>query len=919
MSSHAPAPAAHGHDHHSPNVPLSYWWWRVAWMTPLFFVVGLALVWFFRSVFGMDPIWNAEAYYTVATMMAGFGFLTGIGCFDWWLKYAFGGKVDYDDHSFHGASSWKAYFRVNTDHKVIGTQYVVLTFVFFLFGGLFAEFIRAELAEPGQQFVSGEQYNGLFSTHAVIMIFLFVIPMFAGLANYVLPIMIGAKDMAFPKLNALSFWMLIPAGAMILASPFVGYFAAGWTQYAPIAIQGGTGVTLFQIGVQFAGFSSIATAINFLVTIATMRAPGMTIWRMPLLVWANATTSALVVFGTPFVAGSQFMNLFDRVMGTNFFNATQGGDVIAYQHIFWFYSHPAVYIMMIPGFGIVSEIVATFSRKPVFGYRALAMATVAIAVLGFGVWAHHMFTSGMADWLRVPMMITTVIIAVPTGVKVFSWLGTIWAGKIHLKTPMLFALAFIFTFTIGGLSGVFLGTVPVTIAVTDTYFIVAHIHYVFLGGSAFTIFAGLYYWFPKMTGRMYNERLGQLHFWLFFIGFNATMFPMHWLGLQGMPRRVADYDDRFAELNLFISIMSLIMVVATIVFIYNMVNSWVRGPKAPWNPWRGRSLEWMVSSPPSLFNFETDPLVVGGPYQYGIEGARHAVVYAPAEVGGELTETERRTILVVAHETLASGQVVNAIRRKAEEEYFWRFTIAVPAAGRDKKAASRRLQTVLAVLAEDGIDASGQIYDLGPIEAAAKAAEEENPHAVMVATYAKDHSRWLGDDAVDRIRKITRLDLTQITVTPTEVLQAYDAEGIDHVAVVGRDGLSSPSLIAELERRADVHPLRVTVLAAAGIEGAAWTDEANALRDDVGERAGDTLGQLVLAGIPADGEVIDRDAVAAAKVAVEAYSPDLILIASARGEAAMENAIEEIREHAGVIDVEHYIVDAESPAKPGVN
>jgi cytochrome c oxidase subunit 1 len=916
MSSHAPAHAAHGHDHHSPSVPLSYWWWRVAWMTPLFFLAGLALVWFFRAVFGMDPLWNAEAYYTAGFTMAGFGFLTGIGCFDWWIKYALGRKVDFDDHSFHGASSWKAYFRVNTDHKVIGTQYVVLTLIFFLLGGLFAEAVRAELAQPGQQFVSGEEYNGLFSTHAVIMIFLFVIPMYAGLANYVLPIMIGAKDMAFPKLNALSFWMLVPAGAMILLSPFVGYFSAGWTQYAPLAIQGGTGVTLFQIGVQFAGFSSIATAINFLVTIATMRAPGMTVWRMPLLVWANATTSALVVFGTPFVAGSQFMNLFDRVLGTNFFDATQGGDVIAYQHIFWFYSHPAVYIMMIPGFGIISEVLATFSRKPVFGYRALAMATVAIAVLGFGVWAHHMFVSGMPDWLRIPMMITTIIIAVPTGIKVFSWLGTIWRGKIHLKTPMLFALGFLFTFTIGGLSGVFLGTVPITIATTDTYFIVAHIHYVFVGGSAFTIFAGIYYWFPKMTGRMYNERLGQWQFWLFFIGFNVTMYPMHWLGLQGMPRRVADYDERFAELNLFISLASIIMVISTALFVYNMVHSWMRGPKAPWNPWRGRSLEWLVSSPPSIFNFETDPLVVGGPYQYGIEGARHAVVYAPAEVGGELTETERRTILVVAHEALGSSQVLDSIRRKAADAEYWRFTIAVPAAGRDKRAAERRLRAVLAVLAEEGIDASGQVYDLGPIEAASKVAGEEDIQFAMVATYSKGSSRWLADDVVDRMRKALRIDLSQIVVTPDDVLQSYTAAGVRHVAVIGRDGLAAPGLTRELERMADEHPLRVTVLAAAGIEGPAWADEANALREDVSERAGDMLGQLLVAGIAGQGEVIDRDAVVATEVAVESYAPDLIVLASARGESAIEGAVENVREAAGTIEVEHFIVDAEAPAAP---
>ena len=408
----------------------------------------------------MDPLWNPQVYYAVAASATTICFLIGIGCFDYWWGYIKGKPNDPDDHSMHGATSWRDYFKVNTDHKVIGIQYLVVVFTFLVIGGIFAELVRTELGTPDQTIGDGETYNGLFSVHATLMIFLFVIPAFAGLANYVLPIMIGAKDMAFPRLNALSLWMLIPGGLMFALSPLVGAFSAGWTGYTPLATQGGTGTTLFEIGVQVVGASSIATALNFLVTIFTMRAPGMTVWRMPLLVWANATTSALVVFGTPFIAGSQFMTLFDRVMGTSFFNPLGGGDVIMYQHVFWFYSHPAVYIMILPGFGIISEVVATFSRKPIFGYRAIAFSTVAIAVLGFGVWAHHMFVSGMAPWLRVPMMITTVIIAVPTGVKVFSWLGTLWNGKIHLKTPMLFAMGFLCTFVIGGLSGVMLGHDP---------------------------------------------------------------------------------------------------------------------------------------------------------------------------------------------------------------------------------------------------------------------------------------------------------------------------------------------------------------------------------------------------------------------------------------------------------------------------
>ena len=317
-----------------------------------------------------------------------------------------------------------------------------------------------------------------------------------------------------------------------------GAFAAGWTGYAPLSIHQPMGTIFFNMGVQWAGASSIMTALNFLVTIITMRAPGMTFWRMPLLVWANFTTSLLVVIATPFIAGSQFFVMFDKVMHTHFFDVSQGGYPLGYQHIFWFYSHPAVYIMMLPGFGIASEVISALSRKPIFGYRLMALSLMAILVLGFSVWAHHMFVSGMAPWLRVPMMITTLMIAVPTGIKVFSWLATIWEGKLNFATPMLWAVGFVSMFVIGGLSGIYLGAVPIDIHTSDTYFVVAHIHYVLFGGSLFTIFAGIYYWFPKMTGRQYNEKLGKLHFWLTFIGFNLTFFPMHLIGTQGMPRRV---------------------------------------------------------------------------------------------------------------------------------------------------------------------------------------------------------------------------------------------------------------------------------------------------------------------------------------------------------------------------------------------
>jgi cytochrome c oxidase subunit 1 len=630
--------ATHELEAHAPHAvkqPPSGWrrllapgWLRVPWMTALFGAIGLGLVVGLRALAGWDPVWDWPVIVTVSFLTAApVGFLAGLGAFDYWVRWAIGSPTEPEDHSGHGARSWKDYFRVNTDHKVIGVQYVTTTIFFFLAGGLLAMLVRAELAQPGMQFFDPQAYNGLFSVHASLMIFLFVIPAFAGLANYVLPIMIGAPDMAFPRLNALSYWLLPIAGIMMLTSFFVpgGGFAAGWTNYAPLSVDQPLGNVFFSMAVQWAGASSIMTALNFLVTIITMRAPGMTFWRMPLLVWANFTTSLLVVLATPFIAGSQFFVLFDRVMHTDYFNPDAGGYVLGYQHIFWFYSHPAVYIMMLPGFGIASEVISVMSRKPIFGYRLMALSLVAILVLGFSVWAHHMFVSGMADWLRVPMMITTLLIAVPTGIKVFSWLATTWEGRINLSTPMLFALGFVSMFVIGGLSGIFLGAVPVDIHTSDTYFVVAHIHYVLLGGSLFTIFAGIYYWFPKMTGRMYDERLGKLHFWATFIGFNATFFPMHVIGVQGMPRRVADYLDKFADWNLVISLFSFGLGASFMVFVYNMIVSWARGPRADANPWRGLTLEWQVSSPPPIFNFDEIPQVVGNPYEYGVPGARHAV------------------------------------------------------------------------------------------------------------------------------------------------------------------------------------------------------------------------------------------------------------------------------------------------------
>jgi cytochrome c oxidase subunit I len=602
--------------------------------SPLGIGLAYAIVLPIRAASHYHPVLDGTAILQVAMITTPFAFLAGLGAFDYWAYWAAGKKTRPEDHSAHGARSWKDYFRINTDHKVIGVQYVCHSFLYFFIGGMFAMLMRVQLAQPGGKFVDANTYNGLFSVHATLMIFLFIIPVFAGFANFVLPLMIGAPDMAFPRLNALSFWLLPIAGLMLLGSFFApgGSFASGWTAYAPLSTSAPIGQVFFTLGVQFAGASSIATALNFLVTIITMRAPGMSFFRMPLLVWANFSTSLLVVIATPFIAASQFFVLLDRGLGFNFFNAGSGGDVLMYQHVFWFYSHPAVYIMMLPGFGIISEVIAVKARKPIFGYRMMAFSLLAIVILGFTVWAHHMFTSGMPAWLRDPMMITTCIIAVPTGVKIFSWLATLWRGVLHMDTPMLWAMGFITMFTLGGISGVMLAMVPFDLDVSKTYFVVAHIHYVLFGGSVFTIFAGAYYWFPKMTGRMYDERLGKWHFWTTLVFFNLTFAPMHIIGLQGMPRRVADYATQFAAWNLFISIASFGLGLSSLIFVYNMIASWRGGPRAVANPWRALTLEWQVSSPPPIFNFDSLPTIVGGPYEYGIPGAVHAVFRDGAQV-----------------------------------------------------------------------------------------------------------------------------------------------------------------------------------------------------------------------------------------------------------------------------------------------
>jgi len=529
----------------------------------------------------------------------------------------------------HGERKWRDYFTFQTDHKVIGIQYLVTSFLFFFVGGVLATMIRVELATPATDFVSPETYNRLFTIHGTVMIFLWIVPAGAAFANFLIPLMIGAKDMAFPRLNAVAFWMVPAGGLLLMSSFFVGAAESGWTSYPPLSLVASqVGEVIWILSILTLGTSSILGGLNFLVTILKLRVPGMSVNQMPLFCWAMIATSALILLATPVLAAALILLSFDLLAGTAFFNPTGGGDPVVYQHMFWFYSHPAVYIMILPFFGVISEVLPVHSRKPIFGYRAIAYSSLAISFLGLIVWAHHMFTSGTPGWLRMFFMIATMVIAVPTGIKVFSWLATIWRGKISWNSPMLFGLGFISAFVIGGITGVMVASVPFDIHVHDTYFVVAHMHYVLFGGSVLGLYAGLYHWFPKMTGRMYNETLGQIHFVLTFIGLNLTFMPMHELGILGMNRRIALYDPKFQALNELATIGAIIMDTSIIPFVINMVWSLNRGEKAGNNPWKGLTLEWMTTSPPAIENFEGIPVLVTGPYDYGMSG-RDVNVYVP--------------------------------------------------------------------------------------------------------------------------------------------------------------------------------------------------------------------------------------------------------------------------------------------------
>jgi cytochrome c oxidase subunit 1 len=527
------------------------------------------------------------------------------------------GDPAHDEHHAH-PYGWRRWVFA-TNHKDIGTLYLLFSFTMLMVGGALAMLIRAELFQPGLQLVNPEMFNQLTTMHGLIMVFGAIMPAFVGFANWMIPLQIGAADMAFARMNNFSFWLLVPAGLMLVGSFLMpgGAPAAGWTLYAPLTLQMGPSMDAGIFAMHIMGASSIMGSINIIVTILNMRAPGMTLMKMPMFCWTWLITAYLLIAVMPVLAGAITMTLTDRHFGTTFFNPAGGGDPVMFQHIFWFFGHPEVYIMILPAFGIISQVVPAFARKRLFGYASMVYATSSIAILSFIVWAHHMFTTGMPVTGQLFFMYATMLIAVPTAVKVFNWIATMWQGSMTFETPMLFAVGFLFVFTMGGFTGLILAMAPIDLLLQDTYYVVAHFHYVLVAGSLFAMFSGFYYWVPKWTGVMYNESRGKIHFWWSLISFNITFFPMHFLGLAGMPRRYADYAMQFADFNAIVSLGAFAFGLAQVYFFFFVALPCMQGkgakaPQRPWNDPDGKGaegLEWEVPSPAPFHTFETPPLL----------------------------------------------------------------------------------------------------------------------------------------------------------------------------------------------------------------------------------------------------------------------------------------------------------------------
>jgi cytochrome c oxidase subunit 1 len=596
-------------------------------------LLGMGLVTVIRLVIGL-PAWKAEPAWVLGAVAGVAAFMLGTGVFDDWLRWAQGKETAEHPEGNPNLRGWAKYLSVSYDHKIIGIQYGVTALLLFTLAGAYALTFRTELVSPEIQFLQPKDFNTMMSLHGIVMIGAMLLGV-AAMSNYLVPLMIGANDMAFPRLNAFAYWINVPAAVLLTLVWFLGGFDTGWTGYPPLSAKAPLGMQMFFLGVYFIGFSSIFGSLNILVTIIKMRARGMNYFRMPVFVWTAFATALIGLTATQLIGLSFQMVMFERLFGMGFFEPAKGGDPILFQHLFWFYSHPAVYVFVLTGLGVISELLPVFARKPLFGYRWVALSSFGIALVGFLVWAHHMFTSGMAAYLRVPFMYSTLLVAVPTGVKFFSWVATIWEGKLSFETPMLFVLGAISIFLLGGLSGPPNGVVSTDLHLQDTYWIVGHFHATMFGGFVFPFFAAIYYWFPKITGRMYNEKLGKLHFYLMLPAFYLQSLGQMQVGLLGMRRRIADYDPGLGIdfTHWLITIAGYLIGTSVLIAFFNFIISARRGEVAVANPWRSRSPEWQLPSPIPAHNFEQPFEVVGEPYDYGLEGSYYVNMKPEAAVG----------------------------------------------------------------------------------------------------------------------------------------------------------------------------------------------------------------------------------------------------------------------------------------------